>query len=52
MGGCGKYNPVTFADYKLVNGVRVSTEPKLVDEENTCTAQSIDYIFLLKPPTL
>jgi hypothetical protein len=49
MGGWGIYNPVTFADYVLVDDVRVSTEPKLVNEVDTCTAQSLDYIFLLEP---
>jgi len=49
MGGCGKHNLITFADYKMVDGVRVSVEPKLVNSDDACSAQSIDYIFLLKP---
>ena len=45
IGGCGTFNPITFADYIMVDDVRVSVEPKLVNSDDACSAQSLDYIF-------
>lgn len=45
LGGQGLKNPVTYADYKLVNGQRYPDEPYLHSLEDRCSAQSLDYIF-------
>lgn len=47
-GGKGKHNPITFADYRIENGERVSAEPQLIGELDQCTGMSLDYIFVLE----
>lgn len=48
LGGDGKFNPVTFAEYTEVGGKRKAVEPHLHNDEDVCSGQSLDYIFELK----
>lgn len=52
QGGSGLFNPVTFGDFEVIEGQRVSVEPALGNLKYNCTAQSLDYIFFVKPKHL
>lgn len=48
LGGNGKINPVTFAEFTFVGGEKKPVEPFLHNDEDVCSGQSLDYIFELK----
>lgn len=48
LGGNGKFNPVTFAEYTEKDGERQTVEPYLHNDEDYCSGQSLDYIFELR----
>lgn len=48
LGGQGIENPVTYAEYVVENGEKVSVEPWLHNPEDYCSALSLDYIFWVK----
>lgn len=48
LGGQGIENPVTYAEYVVEKGEKVSVEPWLHNPEDYCSALSLDYIFWVK----
>ena len=48
LGGKGKFNPVTFAEFTVVGGEKKPVEPFLHNDEDVSSGQSLDYIFELK----
>jgi hypothetical protein len=38
LGGDGKFNPVTFAEFDEIDGLRVTVEPVLLVGYNKCSA--------------
>ena len=51
-GGQGHFSPVTFGDYRVLDGQKIPKEPVLISDKcDQCTAMCLDYIFELKKKT-
>lgn len=49
--GQGRFNPITFADSYIdeATGQEMPVEPALIDDDDSCSKQALDYIFWLVP---